>query len=79
MRDPKLDAVIQMLRSRSVPPNADLAFFRSNFEQLMEQVRHNQTIAHEAARSGGVPCEWITPSAAEPGRILLHTMLDASE
>lgn len=72
MRDPKLDAVIQMLRSRPVPPNADLAYFRANFDQLMAQVRHNQTIAHEAARMNGVPCEWITPPHAEPGRILLY-------
>jgi len=72
MRDPKLDAVIQMLRSRPVPPDADLAFFRENFDQLMAQVRHNQVIAHEATTFGDVPCEWITPPSAEPGRILFY-------
>jgi epsilon-lactone hydrolase len=66
------DVVIQMLRSRPVPPNADLAYFRANFDQLMAQLRHNQTIAHEAARPGGVPCEWIAPPTAEPGRILFY-------
>lgn len=72
MRDPKLDAVIQMLRSRPVPPDADLAFFRANFDQLMAQVRHNQVIAYEVTTLGGVPCEWITPPGAEPGRILFY-------
>lgn len=72
MHDTKLDAVIQMLRSRTIPANADLAFFRANFDQLMAEVRHNKAIAHEAATVGGVPGEWIGPSTAEPGRTLLY-------
>lgn len=72
MHDPKLDAVIKMLRSRPVPTNADLAFFRANFDQLMAEVRHNQAIAHKAATAGGVPGEWIGPSTAPPLRTLLY-------
>ncbi|MBX3412925.1 MAG: alpha/beta hydrolase [Pirellulales bacterium] len=72
MPDPKLAAVIRMLRSRPIPPHPDLAFFRANFDQMMSEVRHNKLIAHEAALLGGVAGEWIGSDNTIPGRILLY-------
>jgi acetyl esterase/lipase len=74
MASPQLDAIIQLIRSRSIREDTTIEETRAEFEMLATMFPVAADIKREPASANGVPGEWISaPNSTDAATILyLH-------
>jgi len=66
------DAIVALLGAAKASPDADLADLRAGYALMGAMVPVDETVDVEAGDLGGVPGEWLTPIAADEGRVVLY-------
>lgn len=66
------DAIVALLGAAKASPDTDLAELRAGYAMMGAMVPVDDTVAVEVGELGGVPGEWLTPVAADEGRVILY-------
>lgn len=72
MASPQLEMIIQLLRSRPVIDEFDVARLRQGLETLVGMNPVPEGVACTSVRVAGVPCEWIVSDGARDDAVLLY-------
>ena len=68
----QLDGLVNLLRSRAVPPDYDVAQARARFEKTAVFLGGAPDAKCEKVDAGGVPAEWVMAPGCDTGRVILY-------
>jgi len=68
----QLDGLVNLLRSRAVPPEYDVAKSRERFEKTAAFLGGAPDAKVEKIDAGGVPSEWVMAPGCDSGRAILY-------
>ncbi len=68
----QLDGLVNLLRSRAVPPDYDVAQSRARFEKTAVFLGGAPDAKVEEVDAGGVPSEWVMAPGCDTGRAILY-------
>ena len=68
----QLDGLVNLLRSRAVPPDYDVAQSRARFEKTAVFLGGAPDAKCEKVDAGGVPAEWVMAPGCDTGRAILY-------
>jgi epsilon-lactone hydrolase len=68
----QLDSLVNLLRSRAVPPDYDVAKSRERFEKTAVFLGGAPDAKCEKVDAGGVPAEWVMAPGCDTGRAILY-------
>jgi epsilon-lactone hydrolase len=72
MSQQQLQALIQMLKSQPINPNASIEETRAGFEQMAAMFPVEADVECQPVSAGGIKSEWVTARGADAGRAILY-------
>ena len=66
------DSIVALLGAAKASPDTDVADLRAGYAMMGAMVPVDDTVAVEAGELGGVAGEWLTPTTADAGRVVLY-------
>ncbi|MGH7865739.1 MAG: alpha/beta hydrolase [Candidatus Binataceae bacterium] len=72
MSQQQLQSILQMLKAGAPPAGQTLEQSRAGFAQLAGMFPVDADVRCEPISAGGVPSEWVSAPAADPGRAVLY-------
>jgi acetyl esterase/lipase len=66
------DNIVALLGAAKASPDTDLAELRAGYAMMGAMVPVDDTVEVEPGDLGGVPGDWLTPIAADEGRVILY-------
>jgi epsilon-lactone hydrolase len=66
------DNIVALLGAAKASPDTDLAELRAGYAMMGAMVPLDDTVEIEPGELGGVPGDWLTPGAADDGRVVLY-------
>ncbi len=72
MSQQQLQALVGMLKSQPIDPNATVEQSRAGFEQMAALFPVQADVKCEPVNAGGVKSEWVTAPGADSGRAILY-------